>query len=151
MQGSVAHAMQLTIRKVWERLGHRLLMEGHDSLVVTASPDAGEIKATISAVVPIMLHPFQDVLPDNPAFPLKVSIGKRWKKWKLYATYRQSGVEYAKPVSSAEPAAAEGGGEEAKEEGTQQGQEGGTGQEEGSVVEPGDPGQHSGGSPEAIV
>lgn len=96
MQGSVAHGMQNTIRKIWEIYNNRIVAEIHDSLVVASPPDKNEIKATINAVAPIMMYPFQGLLPENPAFPLKVSVGNKWRKWKLIATYRQHKVEYVK-------------------------------------------------------
>lgn len=91
MQGSVAHAMQLVIRKIWEKLPCRLIAEIHDSLVLTSS-DSADLNAMLEIVAPIMLHPFEGILEDNPAFPFKVSIGKKWRKWKWLSTYRESGV-----------------------------------------------------------
>lgn len=91
MQGSVAHAMQLVIRRIWERLPGRLVAEIHDSLVISAG-DGKDIRSVIDIVAPIMLHPFQNALDSNPAFPFKVSIGKKWKCWKLFETHRVSGV-----------------------------------------------------------
>lgn len=102
MQGSVAHGMQNVVRRVWEKLGHKIVTEIHDSLIVSSPPENNEIKATISAVAKIMLYPFEGLLSENPAFPLKVSIGKKWRQWKLFATYRQSGIEYAKAREEAE-------------------------------------------------
>lgn len=96
-QGSVAHAMQNVVRRVWERFGHRLIMEGHDSIVVSSPGDRGEVKSTLRTVAQIMLHPFEGLLSSNPSFPLKVSIGNRWRQWQLAAVYRASGVEYVKP------------------------------------------------------
>lgn len=93
-QGSVAHAMQHTIRRVWERFGHRLIMEGHDSLVVSSPPSDSEFHATIRAVSKLMLNPFEGLLESNPTFPLKVNMGKKWKKWKLIATVRGDGIKY---------------------------------------------------------
>lgn len=112
-QGSVAHGMQNVIRRVWERLGHRLVMEGHDSLVVACPKD--EAKAVVHAIGQIMLYPFDGLVPDNPSFPLKVSIGRKWKKWKLLATIRKSGVEYAKQQTADD--SPEGGGEEPSSQG----------------------------------
>lgn len=88
MQGSVAHAMQNVIRRIWDRLGTRLLTEIHDSLVVSSSKRA--IGDTIEAVVDVMTHPFRGLLEDDPVFPVKVSIGKVWKKWKLFKIYRNA-------------------------------------------------------------
>lgn len=93
MQGSVAHAMQHVIRQAWEKLQSRIVCEIHDSLVVACSNNSNEILSTISIVAPIMLYPFNGLLNSNPMFPVKVSIGKRWRQWKLFATYRND-VEY---------------------------------------------------------
>jgi hypothetical protein len=99
MQGSVAHGMQNILRRVWERMGNRIVADVHDSLVVSSPPEPNEVRATIAVVAPLMLRPFEGLLPDNPAFPLKVRFGKKWRKWKMVAIYRQSGVEYVKPGS----------------------------------------------------
>lgn len=107
MQGSVAHAMQLSLRRVWDKLPSRIVTEIHDCLVVTSAPDAAEINATIDIISQIMLRPFKGVLDNDPVFPLNVSIGKKWKKWKLYRVYRESGITNAnktkkKTIDSAE-------------------------------------------------
>ena len=83
MQGSVVHAMQLAIRKIWEILDDKLIAEVHDSLVIVVENDPKKIRHVIDTVVPIMLNPFDGVLEQNPKFPLSISIGKKWKKWKL--------------------------------------------------------------------
>lgn len=88
MQGSVAHAMQLVIRKVWELFGTGLITEIHDCLVVSCARDPKIIDNVISQIAKIMLHPFEGVLPSNPSFPLKVNIGTRWAKWKQLRVYR---------------------------------------------------------------
>ena len=92
MQGSVVHAMQLILRRIWERLGQYILAEIHDSLVMCVPRDPSIIKSVISIVSDIMTHPFRDVISHDPFFPIKVSIGKKWKDWKLYDTYRSEGV-----------------------------------------------------------
>lgn len=92
MQGSVAHAMQLVLRRIWDRLPSRIITEIHDCLVVSAAPEGNEIKSVIDIIAPIMLYPFEGILDSNPSFPLQVSIGKKWKKWKLHQIYRESGV-----------------------------------------------------------
>jgi hypothetical protein len=101
MQGSVAHAMQLVLRRIWDRLPSRLITDIHDCLVVSAAPD--EVRAVIDIIAPIMLHPFQGILDSNPAFPLQVSIGKRWKKWKLYRIYREKGFINVKETQRKNP------------------------------------------------
>jgi hypothetical protein len=87
--------MQAVIRKIWELIDDRLIAEIHDSLVICSRKDPKSIRNAIDVVAPIMLYPFKDVLDDNPSFPLRVSIGKTWKKWVPYLTYRESGVEDA--------------------------------------------------------
>ena len=86
MQGSVAHAMQRVVRKIWDEIGTRLITEIHDSLVV--SSPRNKIGDTVDMVADVMLHPFDGLLEDNPSFPVKVSVGKKWKKWKLLKVYR---------------------------------------------------------------
>jgi DNA polymerase I-like protein with 3'-5' exonuclease and polymerase domains len=86
MQGSVAHAMQSVVWKIWKSIGTRLITEIHDSLVVASSRQ--DVSDTIDLVSKVMLHPFKGIVDTNPAFPLKVSIGKKWKKWKLLRVYR---------------------------------------------------------------
>lgn len=81
MQGSIAHAMQLSIRRVWEELDDSLLAEIHDSLVVTCRSDPDVVRDVISRVVDIMKKPFHGILDDDPIFPVRVSLSKRWKKW----------------------------------------------------------------------
>lgn len=88
MQGSVAHAMQRTIRRIWEKLPTKLIGEIHDCLVMSSTVEQKEIKAIIDIVAPIMLHPFEGIIDENPKFPLNVSIGKKWKKLKNYKTFR---------------------------------------------------------------
>lgn len=96
MQGSVAHAMQNVIRKVWEIFSINIIAEIHDSIVLCVPNDSVVIRSIIDAVVPIMLYPFADLLDYNPSFPLRVSIGKNWKQWKLLEIHRSSGVERVK-------------------------------------------------------
>ena len=84
MQGSIAQAMQLTIRRVWEA-HFRLLAETHDSITVVCSKNT--IKPTIHAITSIMCRPFAGVLDDNPVFPVRISIGKNWCQWKPWRLY----------------------------------------------------------------
>lgn len=96
MQGSVAHAMQLTMRRIWEELGPKLLAEIHDSLVITCAPDL--VEETIDTVAEIMLRPFEDLcdrglVDSSPDFPFKVHVGPAWHDWKLSRIYRGESVE----------------------------------------------------------
>lgn len=96
MQGSVVHAMQSVIRRVWEKLSQQVVAEIHDSIVLCCPPDNNIIRSTINIVTQCMLRPFDGLLEDNPIFPVKVSMGKKWKEWKLLETHREEGVESAR-------------------------------------------------------
>ena len=87
MQGSIAHAMQLSIRRVWEHIGERLLAEVHDSIVVTCDPTKTSMKSTIELVTGIMCRPFDGILDSNPVFPVRVSVGEAWRKWDEYKVF----------------------------------------------------------------
>jgi len=87
MQGSIAHAMQLSIRRVWEVVGDRLLAEIHDSVIVTCPSTKQSLLATIEPVAKIMCRPFEGVLSTNPVFPVRVSVGKQWREWKEYKVF----------------------------------------------------------------
>ena len=86
IQGSVAHAMQIVIARVFQLYPDNILTEVHDSLVLCCAQN--KAKAIIDDVSQIMIYPFEDILEDNPKFPLKVSIGLEWKKWQLYKECR---------------------------------------------------------------
>jgi hypothetical protein len=84
MQGSIAQAMQLTIRKVWE-LDFRLLVETHDSITIACNKNS--LKYVIQTITNIMCRPFFGILNSNPVFPVRVNIGKRWCQWKPFRLY----------------------------------------------------------------
>jgi len=86
MQGSVAHAMQSAMYEVFKVWPDKILTEVHDSLIMTCNKD--EIEDIIESVSKIMLRPLSGWLNSNPKFPLKVSIGKKWRQWKLYKEFR---------------------------------------------------------------
>ncbi len=87
MQGSIAQAMQLAIRRVWEQLGGQLLADIHDSLVVTCPRNKESLLPVVKTVTDIMCNPFRDVLPDDPSFVVRVSVGSSWRKWKEYKVF----------------------------------------------------------------
>jgi len=93
MQGSVAHAMHSALRRIWEKLGSSIITEIHDSIVLSIPNDGPVIRSTINIVSPIMMYPFQGLLPSNPCFPVSVSLGKKWKTWKLLEVHRSGGIE----------------------------------------------------------
>jgi len=78
MQGSIAQAMQLTIRRVWDSY-FRLLAETHDSITVACSKN--NLRPTIRAISNIMCRPFFGVLASNPVFPVRVNVGTKWCQW----------------------------------------------------------------------
>lgn len=84
IQGSIAEAIQSILIKISEKMGNEcILTEIHDSLVVCCSND--DLAKTIDNITPIMLKPFDDV---DLMFPVKVSVGKKWKQWKEYRIFR---------------------------------------------------------------
>jgi hypothetical protein len=84
MQGSIAQAMQLTIRRVWE-LHFRLLTETHDSITIACTRN--EVKNAMRTIANIMCRPFTGILASNPVFPVRVNIGKEWCKWQPCRLY----------------------------------------------------------------
>lgn len=99
MQGSVAHAMQASLHRIWSAFPKSIIAEIHDSLVLATSPEL--VPALIEAVTPILFRPFEGLLPDNPVFPIKVSIGNKWKQWRTIQIHRVSGVEHVRSVETA--------------------------------------------------
>ena len=91
LQGSVAHAMQRCIKLIWDKFGLQLLVEIHDSNCLTTSRET--ILTTVDDVTRIMGNPFSGLLDTNPFFPVKVSIGTKFRQWMPFRVYRQSGME----------------------------------------------------------
>lgn len=90
-QGSVAHAMHLVVKRTWDTYGNQLLAEIHDSIAMTNKPEY--VNSMIGDVTEIMCRPFAGVLDSNPFFPVKVSIGRRFREWQPIRVYRESGME----------------------------------------------------------
>ena len=86
IQGSVAHAMQNTLVRLRKRIPNCILTELYDSVILSCAQDA--VKGVIAEVKNIMLRPFEGLLQSNPVFPLRVSIGNRWRAWKTLREYR---------------------------------------------------------------
>jgi len=90
IQGSVAHAMQICLKAVWDIYPDSILTENHDSLVLTATKS--DIGLKIIDVARIMVQPFNGILKDNnPQFPVKISIGKRYRDWRTYRRFNSYG------------------------------------------------------------
>jgi len=85
-QGSVAHAMQLALTKIAHIYPDNIMAETHDAVVLAGEKHV--IPDIVKNVSKIMLNPFEGELPDNPVFPVRVSIGNRWRKWKHYKVFR---------------------------------------------------------------
>ena len=88
MQGSVAHAMQNTLIQLYKIIPHRIVCDIHDSLVINSPPNNKDINRYINIVADIMRQPLQGLTTKDCTFPIKVSIGKKWKKWKYLRTIR---------------------------------------------------------------
>jgi DNA polymerase I-like protein with 3'-5' exonuclease and polymerase domains len=86
VQGSVAHAMQMVIARLYESMGDYVLTEIHDSVILACEQDrATEI---VNRAVDIMSHPLQGAIEEDPVFPLRVSVGLDWRRWQPYKVYR---------------------------------------------------------------
>lgn len=86
IQGTVAHAMQNSVIRISKQLPRHMLTELHDSLIVCCTKS--EAPNVIGVVRDIMLNPFRDILPSDPTFPLKVSMGAKWREYKLLREMR---------------------------------------------------------------
>ena len=94
LQGSIAHAMHIVVRRVWERFSSNFLVETHDSTCFTSPGAASTVESLIEGVVEIMSYPFVDIPGlDDFSFPVKVSIGNKYKQWRPIRIYRDNGVE----------------------------------------------------------
>lgn len=80
VQGTIAHAMNLTMARVAQDFPGNLLLDQYDSIVLTC--ERSQVPMLISEVGNIMLRPFKNVLKEDPTFPVRVSIGPAWRKWK---------------------------------------------------------------------
>jgi hypothetical protein len=86
VQGTVAHAMQNVLYRVFKMFPDNILTEVHDSLILCCKQE--DLKTIIPEVSNIMLFPFDGILDENYKFPLKISVGLAWKQWQLYKECR---------------------------------------------------------------
>lgn len=84
IQGSVAEAIQNVLIKTAQINLDCILTEIHDSLIITTE-SKDNIQTMIDSIIPILLRPFDNI---DLTFPVKVSIGTKWKQWKSYRIYR---------------------------------------------------------------
>jgi len=89
MQGSIVHAMHSSLKRIWNIHADRVIADLHDGIVCTCTDNKADMLNMINTVVDIMNHPFDGILESNPFFSVKVSIGKRWKRWKPYKIFHQ--------------------------------------------------------------
>lgn len=86
-QGSVVHAMQASLVRIVDQ-GYlsNLFAEVHDSIILNSSEV--DLKDTIQDIVEIMNNPLREYMYNPPFMPVKVSIGKHWKRWRTYKDFR---------------------------------------------------------------
>ena len=84
-QGSVAHAMHCSVKKIYDKFGDIMLTEQHDSLVVCISVDM--LPSVVPEISEIMYRPFSGIL-ENVTMPLRIEIGKSWNNYKPYKEIR---------------------------------------------------------------
>jgi len=90
MQGSVAHAMHNVIYKVFKLFPEYIIGDIHDSIILSVPKDITLIRYIINNVVSIMSKPFDKF---DVFFPLKVSIGEKWREWELCEVHKVNKAE----------------------------------------------------------
>lgn len=78
VQGSVAECMQSVLHKI-RNISSYIMMEIHDSLVIAC--DQKSVNMVIRTIGKFMKDPLGDIVDNGPIFPVRVSIGKKWKQW----------------------------------------------------------------------
>ena len=86
VQGTIAHAMNFTMARTAQKFPTNILLDQYDSIILTC--DRPSVTMLIEEVGNIMLRPFNGVLKDDPTFPVRVSIGPAWRKWKPIKEFR---------------------------------------------------------------
>jgi DNA polymerase-1 len=74
-QGSVAHMMQIALIRLYKLFPEFVFTEMHDSIVMSCN--LADIKRIMNESLDIMVNPIDDYI-----MPVKVSVGRRWKRWK---------------------------------------------------------------------
>lgn len=86
IQGTVAHALQNALWNLYNTIPDNIVTETHDS--ITLSADKGSLKHVIVAGIKAMYYPFSGIVSDNPRFPMRVFVGRRWRAWQLLKEVR---------------------------------------------------------------
>lgn len=85
IQGSVAHAMHNVAYQIYKLYPDNLLLENHDSVVMTCTVDS--INNIVRDVARIMIRPFYGILHNDYQFPIEISIGKKYRCWRHYKRF----------------------------------------------------------------
>jgi hypothetical protein len=85
-QGGVAHAMQASLVEIYKHYPMNLFTEVHDSIIMIS--DRKSIGSIVRNVSSVMLCPLRSYFSNAPVMPLKVSVGKKWRSWKLLRVYK---------------------------------------------------------------
>lgn len=95
LQGSVAHGMHNVVSKVQHDFPTYFICDMHDSVVLAVPNHISVLNEVIDKVARIMVHPFRGILPSNPFFPVRVNVGRKWKKWKPYKIIRSYEYDFS--------------------------------------------------------
>jgi len=86
IQGSVAEAIQLVLKKVGEKSINNIFTEQHDSLIICCVER--EIQMWIDFVKNLMLRPFETIGLSEVTMPVKIKIGTSWGHWIDHSVFR---------------------------------------------------------------
>lgn len=86
IQGSVAEALQSTMFAIGVNYADNILTEAHDSIIISCG--IKDVEWWVEHGYKFMLTPLKWFLDIDIHFPLRISIGKRWKKYELVRVYR---------------------------------------------------------------
>jgi hypothetical protein len=85
-QGSVAHAMQSVLVRLFNDYRYNIVTEVHDSIIMAT--EQVNIPGLVKDVVEVMRNPLDGLVDDPPHMAVTVSVGRKWKKWKKLKDYR---------------------------------------------------------------
>ena len=85
-QGSVVHAMQAALIKVFNVFSEYLMTEIHDSIIFNCP--ANMVDVIVRDVAPIMVNPLYGWMEDPPRMPVRINVGTKWRKWELLRVCR---------------------------------------------------------------